>query len=111
MEYDPALSHPAIIMFGGFNSTGVLQDTWRLPNTGNWMICPSTVCVKPPQKRCCVGMAFDQRNNILVIFGGGNTAGLPEGANSRIYFSDTWEFSDASPWVCVDGGLGGCSPP
>jgi hypothetical protein len=105
MAYDPVSGTPlGLYLFGGNDGNGLKQDTWYLPVTGNWTQCSDTgVCMHKPLNRCCGGMAYDNRNHVLVLFGGSNCAG----ASCGTYFSDTWTFN-ASGWLCVAGT---CSPP
>ncbi len=107
MAYDPNLGGiSGLYLFGGQNETGLLQDTWYLPPIGNWTQCASGLCVKNPTQRCCTGMAFDGRNGLLTLFGGGNCAAGDAACNT--YFNDTWTFDAVNGWLCKAGT---CSPP
>jgi hypothetical protein len=102
MEFDPALATASIVMFGGYCGTGcggLLNDTWKLPSIGNWSQClPGTICANPPAARCCVGLAYDARNSILVLFGGSDS----EDADAQTFYSDTWTFNGTG-WHCLLG--------
>ena len=97
----PAISPPArsylamtydadsrkIIMFGGFDSTGYLNDTWTFDGF-TWS--QVTVQTSPPA-RAAAQMAYDSVTHKIVLFGGYN------GTN---YLGDTWLWDGiASQWT------------
>ena len=75
MTYDP--DSGKIIMFGGFDGTGYLNDTWTFDGV-TW--AQVAVSHSPPP-RAAAQMAYDSVSHKVVLFGGYN------GAN---YLGDTW---------------------
>ena len=75
MTYDP--DSGKIIMFGGFDGTGYLNDTWTFDGV-TW----THVTTQPsPPPRAAAQMAYDSVTHKVVLFGGYN------GTN---YMGDTW---------------------
>jgi hypothetical protein len=72
----------SIILFGGQNTTGVLNDTWSFNGTAWTQLHPSG----PPPARASANMVFDIQDNELILFGGINTT-------SKTVFGDTWTFA------------------
>ena len=72
-----------LAMFGGRDSSGLLGNL-HLFSSGNWG--PALVQTQPPAREAH-GMAFDKRRNVVVLYGGLGSAGLP--------LNDTWELSVA----------------
>ncbi|MCX5743066.1 MAG: hypothetical protein NT062_11300, partial [Proteobacteria bacterium] len=54
-----------LVMFGGFDGSGVRGDTWELTD-GHWTNVAST----GPQPRSDAGMAYDAAHHQIVMFGG-----------------------------------------
>src|SRR5438876_5501933 len=75
MAYDPASGK--IIMFGGFDGTGYLNDTWTFDGVTWTQVATNT----PPPARAAAQMAYDSVTQKVVLFGGF------DGAN---YLGDTW---------------------
>ena len=76
-----------MVMFGGYNGS-TLGDTWSLTTSfpgvqWNQMLVPNTI---PPRQSHA--MAFDQRRNRLVVFGGADANGQ--------FLGDTWEMTPAT---------------
>jgi hypothetical protein len=76
-----------MVMFGGYNGS-TLGDTWSLTTSfpgvqWNQMLVPNTI---PPRQSHA--MAFDQRRNRLVVFGGADANGQ--------FLGDTWEMAPAA---------------
>jgi hypothetical protein len=61
-----------------------------------WTICGSSngCTTTPPLARCCVGMAYDQLRDDIVIYAGAF------GAAPQAY-PDTWLWDTALSWRCV----------
>jgi hypothetical protein len=76
MAYDTA--HGQVVLFGGFNISGYLGDTWVWVGTNWTQKSPST----SPTARDLSAMAYDSLHGQVVLFGGlfGNGS----------YLSDTW---------------------
>jgi hypothetical protein len=75
MTYDPISGK--IIAFGGFGSTGYLNDTWSFDGT-NWT---QIATQSAPPARTSAQMTYDSVSQKVVLFGGYN------GTN---YLGDTW---------------------
>ena len=75
MSYDPASGK--IIMFGGFDGTGYLNDTWTFDGVTWAQVATDT----PPPARAAAQMAYDSGTQKVVLFGG---------YNGRNYLGDTW---------------------
>ena len=75
MTYDPVSGKT--IVFGGFNGTGYLNDTWSFDGTTWTQIATQSV----PPARAAAQMTYDSVAHKVVLFGGYN------GTN---YLGDTW---------------------
>jgi Galactose oxidase, central domain len=75
MTYDPASGN--IIMFGGFDGAGYLNDTWTFDGVTWTQVAVS----HSPPVRAAAQMAYDSVTRKVVLFGGYN------GTN---YLGDTW---------------------
>jgi len=75
MTYDPASGK--IIIFGGFDGTGYLNDTWTFDGVTWTQVATNT----PPPARAAAQMAYDSVTQKVVLFGG---------FNGRNYLGDTW---------------------
>lgn len=85
MTYDPVSEK--IIMFGGFNGSAYLNDTWAFDGTTWTRLHPGTL----PPVRAAAQMAFDAVTHKVVLFGG---------FNGRKYLGDTWVFDGTtSHWT------------
>jgi hypothetical protein len=75
-----------LITFGGRspNSGAYANDTWEYTgaaNGGAWALVPTAT---RPNARFLYGLAFDERRNVAVLFGGSSSAAT---------FGDTWEYN------------------
>ena len=77
--YDPA--HGKLVVFGGYDETSYLRDTWVFDGAG-W----TQVGHGGPSARAAASMAYDAVQQQLVLFGGFNGA----------YLGDTWIFDAGS---------------
>lgn len=75
MTYDDASKK--VIVFGGFNGTGYLNDTWTFDGT-TWTKVDTSVA---PSARTNAQMAYDHRTRKVVLFGG---------YDGRNDLGDTW---------------------
>src|SRR2546421_8575284 len=64
MTYDPASGK--IVMFGGFDGTGYLNDTWTFDGVTWTLVATDT----PPPARAAAQMAYDGVTRQVVLFGG-----------------------------------------
>src|SRR5215472_232481 len=64
MTYDPASGK--IIIFGGFDGTGYLNDTWTFDGVTWTQVATNT----PPPARAAAQMAYDGVTHQVVLFGG-----------------------------------------
>jgi len=85
MSYDEYDAY--VLLFGGFNGSEALNDTWSYAD-GYWE--PIPVHVGPPA-RGGAGVAFDPIDNYTVLFGGA----LGPGAGATT-LGDTWLFSNGA---------------
>lgn len=87
MTYDPASGN--VVMFGGFNGTAYLNDTWTFDGI-NWTRMRSHV--SPPARANCQ-IAYDRVTQKVVLFGG---------YNGTTYLGDTWLWDgNAAQWKRV----------
>ncbi|MCI4337344.1 MAG: PKD domain-containing protein, partial [Thermoplasmata archaeon] len=95
MAYDPGLGET--VLFGGWNGSEYLSDTWVFTG-GDWSaVSPST-----PPARVGAGLAFDSSDGYLLLTGGGTASGS---------LSDSWKFTSGG-WTELLGtnpptGIGG----
>jgi hypothetical protein len=83
MAYDPVSKK--VVLFGGFDSNGYLNDTWTFDG-GVWTEQTSSLA---PPPRAAAAMAFDRGSQRLVLFGGFNGH----------YLNDTWTWDGStSTW-------------
>jgi hypothetical protein len=84
MAYDP-VGHD-VVMFGGFDATSYLADTWTFDGTSWNQATPAT----SPTARAGAAMADDSVTGQLVLFGG---------YDGSSYLGDTWLWDGAtSTW-------------
>jgi hypothetical protein len=92
MAFDPATGQ--LVLFGGNNGTGNLNDTWIWTGSTWRQQSPSVI----PPARSGATMAFDSVSGQLLLFGGGgNTASLND---SWVWTGTTWSqlsFSTSPP--------------
>ena len=96
--YDPA--NGTIVMFGGADKSGVLDDTWTWDGSG-WQ--PQHPLASPPAREFA-WMGFDPATSRVVLFGGVTCASPgvddPIGCeyqNTQTTLADTWTW-DGSSW-------------
>jgi hypothetical protein len=85
MAFDTA--HNQVVLFGGLSSNFpyILNDTWVFNGSFWRQLTPST----SPPARGFASMAYDQRLQRVILFGGqGDTA----------YLGDTWDWDGRSSW-------------
>ncbi|MEM3493455.1 MAG: kelch repeat-containing protein [Thermoplasmata archaeon] len=83
MAYAPDFD--LILMFGGYNSSGYLADTWIFyPSNGTWS---QITTVTAPSSRSFAGLAYDASAKKFLLFGGYRGSG---------YVDDTWCFDPAT---------------
>ena len=92
MVYDDALQE--IVLFGASQPT-FMNDLWFWDGT-TWTICGSSngCTTTPPLPRCCVGMAYDQAHQTVVVYAGS------QGVEPNAY-PDTWLWDPTLSWRCV----------
>lgn len=99
LVYDPA--HHQMILFGGYRNQGRVNDTW-LFDLSSYEWEEITPALSPPA-RSDMGMAYDELNQVAVIFGGYCLD------HQRDSCSDTWIFDPAAQtWSEMDPEI---SPP
>jgi Galactose oxidase, central domain len=79
MAYDPLQSQ--VVLFGGWNATGVLDHTWVWQDA-NWT---REEPAHSPSKRWLASMAYDAAAGNVVLFGG-----VPSSPDHGAHLSDTW---------------------
>ena len=82
MAYDTATGK--VILFGGIDNSGYLNDTWSFDGSTWTQLHPSS----SPSARYDASMTYDEATQTLILFGG---------RNSSDYLSDTWSFN-GSTW-------------
>ena len=75
----------ALVLFGGYNSTSYLNDTWTYTSTGWAQQAPAT----SPSARAYAAMAYDGTLAEPTLFGG---------YDGTTVLGDTWEY-DGTNWV------------
>lgn len=85
MAFDSARN--VVVMFGGYDGTGRLCDTWEWNGTSWSQKSDGTSCgtTTKPAGRSFAGMAFDASRGVTVLFGGNGTGGA--------FLGDTWEWN------------------
>jgi Dockerin type I domain len=86
VAYDEATSQ--LIVFGGDNSVGVLNDTWVFSGTRWNRLQPA----QPPPARTNPAVVYDPDTHTIILFGG-DTHTAPNGL-----LNDTWSF-DGTTWT------------
>jgi hypothetical protein len=82
-----------VLLFGGADSSGWLNDTWTWDGVAWAQLSPAT----QPPARGGHGLAFDTSGSGgMLLFGGGGAPFLP-GTNAPTAYNDTWRFS-AGNW-------------
>jgi N-acetylneuraminic acid mutarotase len=93
LVYDP--SHHQLILFGGYRNSGRINDTWLFDLENNeWQeVFPA----ESPVGRSDMGLAYDENNQIAVLFGGYCID------FERDKCHDTWIFDPAlNEWMEMD---------
>ena len=92
MVYDPEAKK--VVLFGGKDSTGLLDDTWTYDVSANtWTQVKSD---KQPAARVGHSMAYDSSTKKTVVFGGWDM---------KTYYNSTWAYdSSAGTWVSLSTG-------
>ena len=96
MAFDPASG--SLVLFGGFNGTSWLNDTWTWDAVNGWSM--ETLAAGPSAREGAV-MAFDPGVGNLVLFGGKNGSGE---------LNDTWIW-DGNGWSQAVANAQPGSPP
>ncbi len=78
MAYNPSSAN--MVLFGGFDATTVLKDTWTWNGTTWTKLSPAT----SPTARYLASMAYDTATSTMVLFGGGTLVSN---------YSDTWTWN------------------
>ena len=101
MTYRPAST--SILLFGGATSTGNSQETWRYftgPGGPTWAVVGTPT--RPPSRQNAA-MTFDTKDDVAVLYGGIDSAGLRLG--------DTWTlgaaYGTAGKYASAVGDSGG----
>lgn len=77
-----------VVLFGGYNGTGYLQDTWVWDGSSWKEVTPPSPSPSP-SARSGHAMAYDSKRGVVVLYGG-SAGGAP--------IDDTWEW-DGSRWT------------
>jgi hypothetical protein len=81
LAYDPVSQR--VVMFGGFNKQGWIDETWLFDGTTWVHVIPQT----SPPRRAGTMMAFDRVSGKLVLFGG---------FDGHNFLTDTWLWDGAT---------------
>jgi hypothetical protein len=87
MGHDMVYGWNRLVMFGGYNGTA-LADTWSLNQNFAGLSWLPMLTIGSPGARQSHAMAFDERRNCLVVFGGADANGQ--------FLGDTWELTPAA---------------
>ncbi len=93
MAFDPQSGD--VLLFGGYNGTSYLDDTWEFNGTSWSEVCSSC----GPSARDGASLVATSPSGTLVLFGG---------YNGTSYLGDTWTWSGTS-WS--EACLSSCTPP
>ena len=97
VAYD--VSRGFVIMFGGVNSTGMLDDTWAYDPAGNRWTDLDPPGPAPP-RRYAASMTYDTNTAQMVLFGG-----LESLTQEDALRNDTWTYDPAANrWTELDPG-------
>ncbi|MFH2005055.1 MAG: DUF4215 domain-containing protein [bacterium] len=83
MVYDS--DRQRLVLFGGYNSSGYLNDTWEFDGA-RWI---ETTPAGSPSPRVRYAMAYDPQRQRVVLYGGNDGTGL---------LDETWEYT-GSEWI------------
>jgi N-acetylneuraminic acid mutarotase len=88
MAYDS--ERKLIVLFGGFTERGYYNDVWVYdPRLNSWE--ERLIHGDRPSPRGAMGFAYDESNDVFIMFGGFSELG---------YFSDTWALDlDSNAWI------------
>jgi hypothetical protein len=92
MSYDTATG--TVVLFGGYNGSSDLNDTWTWNGTTWTQQFPAT---SPPIRESST-MSYDPATGTVVLFGGFNGG----------YLNDTWTW-DGTTWTQVDASPANCT--
>jgi hypothetical protein len=107
MVYDPV--HGVVVLFGGIAPVSGCDGSSDRDCTGTWLwdgvswdrrcdgVPATDTCPQQPSGRHDAAMAFDERNNVVVLFGGATEQGSCDGNVSLIGCNDTWRW-DGTAW-------------
>jgi hypothetical protein len=85
--YSPSNTSSLVLMFGGINPGGFLQDTWGFI-LGKWTkILAASGGYAVPAPRFGASLAYDAKDGYAVLFGGGGFY------KDRTFLNDTWTFT------------------
>lgn len=92
MTYDKARNQ--ILLFGAAGPT-IMNDWFWTGSPGSWIQCGADngCTTTPPLARCCVGLAYDEARQNVVLHGGG----FLEAPNA---YPDTWTWDPVNSWRC-----------
>lgn len=71
LAFDPGLGH--MVLTGGFNGAVELSGTWELDASDQWSVSDSML----PPTRDTPGIAYDERRDTIVLFGGNGNGCIP----------------------------------
>ena len=91
LAYDSSRS--LTVLFGGYNGTAALNDTWEWNGTDWTQRSPAT----SPGIRFSVGMTFDSTRNVSVLYGGRNSFTDAGRQDTWTYNGTTWTSKGNSP--------------
>jgi N-acetylneuraminic acid mutarotase len=84
-----------LILFGGVNETGLLDDTWTYDPVANTWTKLDPAGVVPPG-RVWAASAYDSDTGKLIVFGGGAGAFDANTITADVQLNDTWAYDPAA---------------
>jgi len=88
-----ATNHDLVVLFGGYDGSKKLNETWVYNVKTNQWTQMFPLVAPPPRNN--LGIAYDSKHDIVIMFGGSGSPGGTEG-----YLGDTWAYNiTANLWM------------
>jgi hypothetical protein len=96
-----------MILFGGNNASGFLNDVWALSLSGTPTWTPIVPAGTAPSARLVPSMIYDPVRDRLLVFGG---ASAQDSLYTRQYFNEVWELSLSGTPTWTNLAISGTAP-